>query len=179
MGGEKRAVRNLVLIGFMGAGKSTVGRVCASKLGFAFRDSDMALEARLGCAVAEYFAREGEAAFREQERAIIAELAAGANQVISTGGGAILDSQNAERLRANGFVVLLTASTQAILRRVGDARTRPLLAGTADPKARVEELLATRLPRYRETADAIVDTSERSPLQAAEGVVAAFRAARG
>ena len=134
--------RNLVLIGFMGTGKTTIGRLCAERLGYRFRDSDTEIESRIGCSIAQYFSQKGEAAFREIEREVIAELAEESDQVISTGGGVVLDPENAMRLREGGWVVLLQATPDAILARVGDTRSRPLLANAADPLARIEELLA-------------------------------------
>src|SRR5947207_704151 len=126
------AERNLALIGFMGTGKTTVGRLCAAQLGYDFYDSDTVIEARAGCSIARFFAEHGEAAFRQREREVIAELAAMPGRVIAAGGGAALDPDNMGCLRATGLVVLLTASPEAILSRVGNAQTRPLLAGAPD-----------------------------------------------
>jgi shikimate kinase len=152
--------RNLVLIGFMGTGKSTVGRRCARRLGYTFTDSDRVIEEQAGCTIPELFAAEGEAAFRERERAVIAELAATPGLVIATGGGAILNPENVANLRATGFVVLLTATPDALLQRVGHRRNRPLLASAPDPRARIVELLSAREPLYRQAAHHIIDTTE-------------------
>lgn len=155
-------MRNLVLIGFMGCGKTTLGRLCAAHLGYTFRDIDHIIEAEAGCSVAELFARVGESQFRQKEREVIADLCVTSGLVIATGGGAVLDPLNRENLRRNGLVVLLHASPDLILRRVGNARTRPLLANAPDPRARIEELLEQRLPLYRAAAHCQVDTNGRS-----------------
>ena len=105
---------NLVLIGFMAVGKSKIGPMCARRLGYEFWDSDIEIERQTGCSVAELFAREGEAAFRERERQVVAELAARRGAVISTGGGTVLNPENAARLRETGLVVLLTAPAHVI-----------------------------------------------------------------
>jgi len=154
---------NLVLIGFMGVGKSRIGPMCARRLGYAFRDSDHEIEARVGCAIAEYFAREGEAAFREREREVIAELTARRETVIATGGGTVLNPENATRLRNSGLVFLLTAPPRQILQRVGDTEKRPLLANCPDPLRRIEELLAQRTDCYKQTAHYSVNTVRRTP----------------
>jgi shikimate kinase len=154
--------RNLVLIGFMGTGKSTVGRRCARRLGYTFTDSDKVIEEKAGCTIPELFTAEGEAAFRERERAVIAELAATPGLVIATGGGAILNPENVANLRATGLVILLTATPDALLRRVGHRRNRPLLASASDPRARIVELLTAREPLYKNAAHHTVDTTSRS-----------------
>ena len=167
--------RNLVLIGFMGTGKSTLGRLCAAELGYGFCDSDHVLEAREGCTIAELFAHEGEARFREREREVIAELAATPNLVIATGGGAVLDTSNAARLRQTGLVVLLTAPPDVILKRVGRSRTRPLLANAPSPRARVEELLTERMPVYRQVAHCHVDTGSRPARDVVQQIVMLYQ----
>ena len=154
---------NLVLIGFMGVGKSRIGPMCARRLGYAFRDSDHEIEAQAGCSVAEFFAREGEAAFRALERQVIAELAARRGLVIATGGGTVLDPENVARLRETGRVVLLTATPRAILQRVGDPKTRPLLANSPDPLKRIRELLAQRTPCYEKAAHYTLSAMKKTP----------------
>ncbi len=173
------APKNLVLIGFMGTGKSTLGRLCAAQLGYAFCDSDSEIEARTGCTVAELFAYEGEVQFRQRERDVIADLAATPGLVIATGGGAILDPQNAARLRATGLVVLLTASPEVILRRTGNGRSRPLLANAPDVRARIKELLAQRLPRYRAVAHCHVDTGIAPTRDIVPQIIMLYQLAQG
>lgn len=165
---------NLILIGFMGTGKTTLGKLCAERLNYAFHDSDAVIEERAGCSIAELFTREGEARFRQREREAIAHLAARSHQVIATGGGAILAPENAAALRAGGRVVLLHASPEAILNRVGDASTRPLLAGASDPHARIAALLQERAERYAQAAHHQIQTTHRAPEEIAEEIVAWF-----
>ncbi|HLV81034.1 MAG TPA: shikimate kinase [Chthonomonadaceae bacterium] len=166
---------NLILIGFMGAGKSTVGKLCAAHLGYAFVDSDAVIEAHAGCSVAQLFAARGERAFRRLERQALAALSARPGVVIATGGGAVLDADNVALLRARGRVVLLLASPEAVLARVGEAATRPLLAGALDPRSRIAALLAERDAAYRRAAHHCVDTLQRTPEQVAEDVVTWYR----
>src|SRR5690242_1104336 len=142
-------MKNLVLIGFMGSGKSTVGRICADRLGYDYVDSDADIEKRAGCSITQLFASQGEAAFRALERQALAELSARPDVVLATGGGAVLDAENVSTLRANSRIVLLTATPECILERVRDAVTRPLLADAADPLKRIRELLAQREVAYR------------------------------
>jgi len=168
--------RNLVLIGFMGTGKTTVGKLCARELDYAFCDSDAEIVQRAGKSIPEIFADEGEEAFRQYERETIADLAAQEGLVIATGGGAVLDSVNAEVLRETGTVVLLTAAPFVVLRRVGDARTRPLLASSdEDPKARIIALLRERRPLYERAAHFRVDTTHFSKNTIVEQIVERFQ----
>jgi shikimate kinase len=158
----------------MGTGKSTIGRMCAARLGYAFRDSDRVIEQRAGCTIPELFAEKGEAVFRQMEREVIAEMAATPELVIATGGGAPLDPENAARLRDGGTVVLLTATPEVILKRVGNARSRPMLAAAPDPRRRILELLDERAPRYEQIAHHRVDTTDRSPKAVAAEIIALF-----
>lgn len=166
--------RNLVLVGFMGTGKSTQGRCCAARLNYAYCDTDRVIEGRIGCTIPEFFAAQGEAVFRKIEREVIADLAASQGLVIATGGGAVLDPLNVQALRRNGFVVLLTASPRTILRRVGNGRTRPLLADAPDPLARIQEMLAQREPHYRRAAHCRVDTSGRPARAVTDNILSLF-----
>ncbi len=167
---------NLVLIGFMASGKSTVGKRSARRLGLPFCDSDALVEQAAGRTVAEIFRHEGEAAFRERETAAIEALSARGPLVLSTGGGAPMNPRNAAILRDTGVVVLLWAEPEAILARVGDPASRPLLASAHDPAARVRELLAVRAPVYRSVAHAVVDTTELTLPAVVDRVLAAYRA---
>ncbi len=147
----------------MGVGKSRIGPMCARRLGYEFRDSDHEIEAQAGCCVAEFFAREGEAAFRLRERQVVAELAARRGIVIATGGGTVMDAENAALLRDSGMVVWLTAPPRLILQRVGDTAKRPLLANCPDPLQRIYDLLAQRTERYEQAAHYSVSTVRRTP----------------
>lgn len=153
--------RNLVLVGFMGTGKSTLGRAVARVLGRPFRDTDALVVARVGSPIREIFAREGEAGFRRHEAAVVAQAASATGYVLATGGGALANPDNLHALRANGLLIALHARPEVILARVGGRRAgahRPLL-DTPDPLARISELLKARAPLYAE-ADLELNTSE-------------------
>lgn len=167
--------RNLVLIGFMGTGKSSVGRLCAQRLGYTFRDSDAVIEEHIGCAIPQFFTEQGEEAFRRIEHEVITELAAASGLVIATGGGAVMNENNVAALRSTGCVVLLTATPIVILRRVGNTRSRPLLASASDPLARIKELLAAREPFYTSAAHIQVNTSLMTREVAADKIVELYR----
>jgi shikimate kinase len=152
--------RTIVLMGFMGTGKSEVGRRLAQRLGRAFVDTDQLIEERAGKRVAAIFADDGEPAFRALERAAVAEAAGRGGAVVAVGGGAVLDPENVRCLRDAGVLVYLTAPPDVILRRVGDGGSRPLLQG--DPRVAVTRLLAERGPVYASTADVTIDTSEHT-----------------
>jgi shikimate kinase len=168
--------RNLVLIGFMGTGKSTVGRQCAARRGLRLYDSDHEIERRAGCSIAQFFASRGEAAFRQLEREVIADLARPRGVVISTGGGVPLDPGNVACLRAGGMVILLKAMPETILRRIGNAQSRPLLAQAADPRARIAELLAERDSAYRSAAHCCVDTTGRTTAEVVSSILMLYDA---
>jgi shikimate kinase len=151
---------NIVLVGPMGSGKSAVGRHLARTLRREFVDSDAEIEQRTGVDIAYIFEKEGESGFRQREREIIAELSARENSVIATGGGAVLDPRNCERLTSNGVVVYLRTTVAQQLERTRNSTTRPLLFD-GDPKTVLNELMTTRAPLYEQTADIIVDTGGR------------------
>lgn len=166
---------NVILIGFMGSGKSTVGRLVAKTTGLAFVDTDDELERRTGRPVRAIFAEQGEEEFRRQEAAVVAELAEGHGQVIATGGGVVLREENLAVLRRAGLVVGLTAATDALWERVAAFKHRPLLAGDA-PQERFAELSALRAPLYAQ-ADVVVDTTGREPGAVAQTVIGHWRLA--
>lgn len=157
----KRKGGNVILVGMMGAGKTTVGRILARRLKRAFHDSDHEIEARCGVSVPVIFEIEGEAGFRARESQVLGELCARQGIVLATGGGAVLDAGNRRRLAAAGTVVYLHGRPADLWQRVRHDRNRPLLA-TADPRARLEELYAARDPLYREVADLVLDTGRQS-----------------
>lgn len=162
--------RNLVLVGFMGSGKTTIGRLLAARLGYPFVDSDRKLESRVGMTVTEIFAEKGEEYFRAREKEIISRLSRYTGTVIATGGGVVLDGDNVQRLRRNGVLILLQASPEVILERTGRRQNRPLLA-VEEREERVRALLAQREDLYAKAADAVVDTSECSPQEAADQII--------
>ncbi|WP_374667454.1 shikimate kinase [Ramlibacter sp.] len=150
-----------ILVGMPGSGKSTVGRLLSRRLGLPFFDSDHVIEERLGCTIRDFFAREGEDAFRDVEQQVIAELAVGPPCVLATGGGAVLREANRKALRDQGQVIYLHSSPEEVFRRTRHDRSRPLLQ-VQDPLGRLRELYALRDPLYRETAHFIIETGRPS-----------------
>jgi len=152
---------NLFLVGLMGAGKTTVGKALARRTGKTFYDSDHVIEERSGVRVGTIFDIEGEQSFRSRESAVIADLAKLDNIVLATGGGAVLRPENRQVLRAHGTVIYLCAPIDDLLARTQHDKNRPLLR-TADPRAKLESLLAERDPLYREVADLVMSTSQQN-----------------
>jgi len=165
---------HLILIGLMGAGKTTVGQVCAQRLGRPFVDTDALVEAAAGASVREVFAAEGESGFRAREVVAVADAVASPEPlVIACGGGAVLDPANRRALSAHGFVVWLRASPEALGARVGDDHDRPLLAG-GPSVATLTRLARLRAGAYEATADAAVDTDDVAVADVADRVLAAL-----
>jgi shikimate kinase len=152
---------NIFLVGMMGAGKTSVGRMLARDLRKQFYDSDHYIETRTGVKIPVIFELEGEAGFRAREAAAIDELTALHGIVLATGGGAVLNEANRRLLRARGVVVYLRASVNELWHRTRHDRNRPLLQ-TADPLARLTELYAQRDPLYREAAHVVIDSGSQS-----------------
>lgn len=146
---------NLFFVGPMGAGKTTVGRRVADRLGLAFHDLDHEIEMHTGATIPLIFDLEGESGFRQREEAVLAELAACSNLVVSTGGGAVLSAANRRCLRSRGFVVYLETTVEQQLARLARDRHRPLLAAP-NRRERLLALAAVRDPLYREVADLVV-----------------------
>lgn len=169
------AEANVVLVGFMGAGKSAVGRSLARRLGRLFVDTDREVERKAGRTIPAIFAAEGEPAFRALEREAIAETAARRRLVVATGGGAPADPANLAALKASGLVVYLAARPETLLARVGTGEGRPVLAGGGDPTVRVRELLERREPAYRQ-ADLVVETDHLAVAAVVSQVLKAARA---
>ncbi|MDZ4198721.1 MAG: shikimate kinase [Kiritimatiellia bacterium] len=160
--------RNLVLVGFMGTGKTVVGRLLAARLRRGFVEMDERIATRAGKTISDIFEQDGEPAFRRMERDLVVELAADPGRVISAGGGAILDSRNLEDFNRTGEVVCLTATPEILMERLRTDRSRPLLQG--DREGRIRELLKVRLPLY-EAIPLRIDTAGRSPEAVAEEVM--------
>jgi shikimate kinase len=156
-----RQGENIYLVGLMGAGKTTVGRLLARRLKLRFLDSDQEIERRCGVKIPLIWEIEGEAGFRGREAQVIAELTAQQGAVLATGGGAVLLDDNRKHLAARGTVIYLRASPEDLYQRVRHDRNRPLLA-TVDPLARLRELYAERDALYRGVADLVVDTGSQS-----------------
>src|SRR5437868_1962166 len=152
---------NVYLVGMMGAGKSTVGRLLARRLKLRFIDCDIEIERRCGVKVPLIFEIEGEAGFRARESQVLEELTMLREVVLATGGGTVLDPANRHRLAAGGTVVYLCAEPEMLYERVRQDRNRPLLA-TGDPLARLRELYVKRDPLYREVAHLVVETGRQT-----------------
>lgn len=152
--------QNIILTGFMGTGKTTVGRLLADELGYAFVDTDKLIAQRAGKPVSVIFAEDGEPVFRDWEAQIAAELAQEQRLVLATGGGLMLSERNAETLQKSGIVFCLTANPKEIVKRVQQSGHRPLL-DVADPQERVEALLAERQAIYERYPQ--INTSGRPP----------------
>jgi shikimate kinase len=161
---------NLYLVGMMGAGKTTVGRLLARRLKLRFFDSDHEIEARCGVKIPVIFEIEGERGFRARETQAIAELTALDGIVLATGGGVVLAEENRSRLAARGTVVYLRATPEHLYERVRQDRNRPLLAG-GDPLGRLRELYRERDPLYSALADLVVDTGRQSVQVLARGLL--------
>jgi shikimate kinase len=162
---------SLYLVGMMGAGKSTVGRLLARRLKLRFLDCDHEIERRCGVKIPLVFEIEGEAGFRAREAETVAELSELPGIVLATGGGAILLEENRRRLAARGTVIYLRARPEDLYSRVRNDRNRPLLA-TADPLRRLRELHAERDPLYASIADVVVDTGKQTVQALARELVA-------
>ena len=152
---------NLVLVGMMGSGKTTMGRQLAKHLGKVFIDSDEEIIKRTGVTIPHIFDIEGEAGFRQREAAAIRELVGRDNMVLATGGGAVLDEQNRALLQQNGIVIYLKASAHDLWLRTRHDRNRPLLQ-TDNPHAKLTELFQLRDPLYRQMSDIIVQSGKQN-----------------
>lgn len=155
-----RGARNIFLVGLMGAGKTTVGRSLARRLGKTFIDADHELEARTGVSIPTIFEIEGEEVFRQREAQVIADLTLADDVVLATGGGAVMREDNRNVLSTRGFVVYLRAQPRDLWLRTRNDQNRPLLR-TANPLARLEELYRIRDPIYAQVADLVVDTGRQ------------------
>jgi shikimate kinase len=154
-----RRACNIVLVGFMGTGKSVVGVRLAERLGWRFVDTDVLISREAGCSISDIFQAESEAGFRERETAALRSLYGAAGTVVATGGGVMGRDENISLLRSIGPLVCLTARPEIILERTRPWKDRPLLAGSTDPLSTMERLLSERAPRYV-LADVAIDTSD-------------------
>jgi len=172
---------NIVLTGFMGTGKTTIGQLVADRLGWRFVDTDRLIEARAGCSIAQIFAAQGEPAFRALESQICTEVAGLRRTVIATGGGTWLALLNREQLSASSVVICLRATANQLAERLASDRERPLLAGAETIEARavrLGELLATREAIYATIPHAI-DVAGFSPFTNSERVITLWRRVSG
>ena len=159
-----------ILVGMPGAGKSTVARQLGRRLGLLVADTDAVIEARIGGTIRDFFAREGETAFRDLEEQVLAELIGGVPKVLSTGGGVVLRRANRERLRRGGTVIYLRISPEHLFRRLHKDTKRPLLQ-VDDPLAQLQKMYAERDPLYRECAHFTLDAHGTSLVMLVNRVV--------
>ncbi|MFK7850726.1 MAG: shikimate kinase [Akkermansiaceae bacterium] len=168
--------KNIVLIGFMGSGKSTVGRELHRRLGYALADTDEMIEKSIGKKITEIFKEEGESAFRDFETLQLIEISKNSDErhIISTGGGIVVGPQNRSLLKNLGYVVWLDAPEDVIFERTSRNRDRPLL-NNQDAKTKISKLLAEREPWYRETAHLKIDTAGLDSAEIATGILESAR----
>jgi len=162
---------NIFLVGLMGSGKTTIGRALAKRLNLRFVDADHEIESRTGASITLIFEIEGEASFRQREADVIRDLTQQQGIVLATGGGAILDPESRRSLREHGTVVYLRASVGSLVQRTSHDRQRPLLQ-TADPRARIEELMRQRAPLYEEVAHITVETGRPNVQSVVQNILA-------
>jgi len=162
-------MKNIVLTGFMGAGKTTIGRALAKKLQMRLVDIDEEIEKEQKMSINDIFSRHGEPHFRDIETAMIQELSRDKNIIISTGGGAVLRDENMEALKENGIIFCLNATAETILERTGRNQDRPLLK-VENPKEKITELLAYRRPFY-ERAGIMIETDGKTPLEVVQEIM--------
>jgi shikimate kinase len=167
-----RHLVNIALIGFMGTGKTSVGRLVADRLHFEYLDTDELIQTQTGRTIADIFTTDGEPAFRALEQKVVGELAGCVKTVISTGGGLPVNPQNLASLKTHALVVSLWSSPEKIWERVRHQGHRPLLLGE-NPQAKIRELLAAREPFYKQ-ADVLLNTDVRSVREVAQQVVHQF-----
>lgn len=165
-------MKNLVLFGFMGSGKSTVGKLAAEKLKLKFVDMDQLLEERHGCTIEEMFSIQGEAFFRQAESDLVAELSKQESLLISTGGGVVLRDENMALFKASGIPILLKVDAERAFERTRGSK-RPLLK-SEDPSKRVRELLEARMPLYAKISN-VVDTINRPVADIVADVIQIYR----
>lgn len=168
-------MQNVILVGPMGAGKSTIGRLLAKELRLHFKDSDKEIEQRTGADIPWIFDVEGEQGFREREQSMVVELCELHGVVIATGGGVVLRPENRQALRDGGRVVYLHASVEQQLERTSRDRNRPLLRN-AEPGKVLRSLMEIRDPLYREIADIIIETDERPPRLVVQEIIDRLKA---
>ena len=165
----RKKPNNIFLVGFMGAGKTTVGRILAQRLGWRYCDADKVIETVAGKPVTEIFSEHGEEYFRGLESETLRDLSRKERQVVATGGGAVMREENMRAMKGGGVTVYLKAPVSVIWERVRHSKTRPLL-NVENPLEAATELLAKRTPFY-ESADLTVDTESLTPEEAAEEII--------
>tara|TARA_B100000579_G_scaffold100206_1_gene79695 strand:- start:1149 stop:1688 length:540 start_codon:yes stop_codon:yes gene_type:complete len=169
---QGRKIKNIALTGFMGCGKTAVGRVVSKVSGFEFLDTDQFIEDHVGMSIPRIFEEQGEDSFRQYEREVVAILANQKNTVIATGGGLLVDRSNMDAMKQYSMVFCLWASSESIWRRVKDKSHRPLLQ-TENPKKRIIDLMEQRKSAYSQ-ADMLVNTEYRSAKEVAQLILSQF-----
>jgi shikimate kinase len=172
---KDRRLTNLALIGFMGTGKTSVGRLVSEQLHFEFVDTDDLIQLHTGRTISDIFSKDGEPAFRALERKVVCELAASAQKVIATGGGLPANADHLATLKTYALVVCLWASPEKIWERVRNQSHRPLLHDP-DPQRKIRELLEQRAPFYRQ-ADVLINTDLRSAREVAQQITLQYKVA--
>lgn len=162
--------RNIILIGPMGSGKSTIGNLIAKRLHREFQDSDHFIEHRTGVDIARIFDIEGENGFRDRESSALSELLSQNNRVIATGGGSVMRKENQQLLKQKGYIVFLDTSVNQQMRRLARDKKRPLLQ-TENPRERLEALFAERHPIYLDLADLAIKTDKRVARRLAADII--------
>lgn len=166
--------QSIVLVGPMGAGKSTIGKLLAGILQLPFADSDRVIEDRTGADIPWIFDVEGEGGFRLRETAVLKDLLLAESMVLATGGGIVMREENRSLLKGGSVVVYLTASVDQLVERTYKDKKRPLLQ-VADPEAKIRELIAHRDPLYQEVADIVVQTDRRGPKAVAQEIAQQYQ----
>ena len=166
-------MKNIVLIGFMGTGKTCVGQLVAEELGWPFVDLDLEVEKSIGMSIAEYFSRFGEGAFRDREQEAVVRVSALSRVVVATGGGVVLRQENIDQLKKTGVLVCLSASEEEIVARTEGDTLRPLL-NRPDRLQVIRDLLTERMPQYRQ-ADVWMDTDGKSARETAALILRILR----
>ena len=162
--------RNIILIGPMGSGKSTIGNIIARRLHREFQDSDQLIEKRTGVDIARIFDIEGEQGFRDRESNALVELLGQDNRVVATGGGSVLRKENQKLLKQRGYIIFLDTSVNQQMSRLARDKKRPLLQ-TENPRERLEALLQERRPIYLDLADLAVKTDKRAARRLAADII--------
>lgn len=170
---KQRGTR-IILTGFMGTGKTVIGRLVAAQLGWPFVDTDLEIEKQSGLRIAEIFAEEGEAAFRDLEKRVLQQVLQRDQVVIATGGGAIVDADNRTRMKRDSWLVCLNAPPEHIYQRLRETGDRPLLK-VRDPLTEIRRLLAERRPFYEEAHD-VIETAHKEESEIAQEILRRFRA---
>lgn len=165
--------KNIILIGFMGSGKTSVGKILADSIGFDFIDTDETiLKRENSSSIKQIFDTKGENYFREQERGIVKEIAIKKDSVIATGGGVIKDKENMDALRLNGVVVFMKCSPEVILKRIGNKTDRPIIYNKSAEE--IEEIMKEREEFYA-NHDILIDVSALTPIDAAKAIMVAYQ----